>query len=189
MFNDPFASCAAFPCVAQPANLVLGQGSVGNEFYVSNFRSNGGCDGSNNTASADCVSNPQSIALDSHGNLYVVDQQNSRVLVYDAPLGPNEVTAQQVFGQSSLTSHDSGSPPTGLSNPASVAVDSNDNVYISNGDVLEYNESANPPNNFTANHVFGIDSTGTNLTGFTQLLIGHCDQALLGSPSRTRRSQ
>ena len=167
IFNDPFASCTAFPCVAQPANLVLGQGPVGNEFYVSNFRSKGGCDGSNNTASADCVFNPQGIALDSHGNLYVVDQQNSRVLVYDAPLGPNKVTAQQVFGQSSLTSHDSGSPPTGLSNPASVAVDSNDNVYISNGDVLEYNESANPPNNFTANRVFGIDSTGTNLTGFS----------------------
>ena len=165
MFNDPFASCAAFPCVAQPASLVFGQGPVGNEFYVGNFRSIGGCDGDNNTATADCLSNPQGIALDSHGNLYVVDQQNSRVLVYDAPLGPNKVTAQQVFGQSNFTNHNSGPPPTGLSLPASVAVDSNDNVYISNGDVLEYNESANPPNNFTANHVFGIDSTGTNITG------------------------
>lgn len=103
---------------------------------------------------------PDGMAIDTHGNLYVADRSNNRVLQYSAPITSGEA-ASTVFGQPNLTSNtanNGGLSATSLNNPFGVAVDSSNNVYIAdfnNQRVLEYNETTNPPSNFTANTVFG----------------------------------
>ncbi len=87
---------------------------------------------------------PEGIALDSKGNLWIADQYGNRVLEFDDPLRFDAV-ADRVRGQPNFSSRDTnytGSiDEAGLSGPFSVAVDANDNVYVSdsvNNRVLLY---------------------------------------------------
>jgi len=87
---------------------------------------------------------PQGVAVDKHGNLYVADNNNSRVLEYDAPVTSGKA-AHLVFGQPNVTTGGCNSSgvinTTALCQPTGVAVDINDNVYIAdynNSRVLKY---------------------------------------------------
>ncbi len=171
-FAAPFAGCGSLPCVdSAGATVVVGlQGT-----------STASCSG---TPSAMTLCGPGSVAIDSNNNLYVADTQDNRVLEYAAPLSTNE-TATVVWGQAgSFTSTDrnnpSDSPSTPTANslylPEGVALDASNNLYISdfsNNRVLEFNETANPANNTTANTVFGQSSftnngAGGGTTGLTE---------------------
>jgi sugar lactone lactonase YvrE len=116
------------------------------------------------------------LAIDRSGNLYVADNLNNRVLVYAAPFascaafpcvgGPAIV----VFGQDGSFANGNcnagsapgdigGLGPDSLCEPSGIALDSQDNLYISDGGnsrVLEFNTplARNPPNT-TADAVFG----------------------------------
>jgi len=97
------------------------------------------------------LNQPYDVAVDHSGNLYVVDFQNHRVLEYDNPLGnclTCDTVADRVIGQPNFSS---GLPNAGggvtkpsagsLSYPVGVAVDSMDNLYVSergNSRVLEF---------------------------------------------------
>ena len=59
------------------ANKVFGQ----NGSFITD-----GCNLGSGTVSADSLCNPAGVAVDSSGNLYVSDENNSRVLEYDNPL-------------------------------------------------------------------------------------------------------
>jgi sugar lactone lactonase YvrE len=76
------------PVGSNPANvtpdLVFGQGSSGTNFTGTDC-AQGVWDGPPVSATGLC--NPTGVALDTQGNLYVVDLQNDRVVVYDQPLG------------------------------------------------------------------------------------------------------
>ena len=160
-FSNPFTACGSPPCAGQAANMVLGQGDPGN------FTT--GCLGA--AASATSLNFPIGVALDSFGNLYVGDQDNSRVLEYNTPLtktsvtGSGDVTADLVIGQSSFTasSCNQASTPTAstLCTLFGLAVDASNNLYVAdagNSRVLEYNETPSAiaaPANATANQVFG----------------------------------
>jgi sugar lactone lactonase YvrE len=150
------------------ANRVYGQGGA----FTSPFCNLGGL--AANGANTLCT--PRGLALDTHNNLYVADQGNCRVLEY--PSGSTR--AARVFGQgttgTSLTtnscSNSAGVSASTLYWPYGVATDASNNVYIAdfqNNRVLKFNETANPPSNFTANIVFGQGgsfATGTpNLGG------------------------
>jgi len=96
------------------------------------------------SASSLCL--PAGVAADGSGNLYVGDQNNNRVLEYDAPRNSGQ-PAHLVFGQSDLTSNQAGgcgagsASASGLCLPAGVALDSGDNLYVAdsgNNRVLEY---------------------------------------------------
>ncbi len=95
---------------------------------------------------------PQGLDVDAQGNLYVMDAENHRVLVYRAPLS-NGMDARQILGQPNATSKEPSVSATGLNYPADVAIDSQGNLYVAdahNNRVVLF-----PPNATTASMVFG----------------------------------
>lgn len=157
-FNNPFAACGSFPCVGGAANLVFGQ--LGS--FTTGTCNNGGI-------SADSICLPQGAAVDSAGNLYVGDYNNSRVLEYNTPL-TTDTTADLVFGQANVFTTNECNRPGGVVSanslclPAGIALDSGGNLYVAddnNNRILEYDAPLAP--NTTANHVFGqLGSFNTN---------------------------
>jgi hypothetical protein len=145
-YNNPFAACKGkFPCVGAGANEVFGQTS---------FTSITGAAGKSG------LDNPQGVALDGSGDLYIADSSNSRVLEYKTPL--TNTTADEVYGQgASFTTNKcnngAASPTdTSLCLPEGVAIDpTSGGLYVvdsGNNRVLEYSD---PPTNTTAALVFG----------------------------------
>jgi sugar lactone lactonase YvrE len=151
-----------FPPGVTTANVVFGQGGD----FTTGVCNKGGL-------SPNSLCNPAGVALDSLGNLFVADQNNSRVLGYNTPFDPNPM-ANRVFGQGgSFTSNfcnNAGLSANSLCFPFGVAVDAADKLFVadsSNNRVLEYTPpfAVNP----TANFVFGqngnFTSNGCNLFG------------------------
>ena len=147
------------------ADRVFGQGG--------SFTS-GACNLGGITASSLCL--PADVAVDTAGNLFVVDFTNNRVLEYFTPISTDTI-ADRVFGQNnSFTTgtyigfwYNTSSTANTLANPVSVAIDGTGHLYV--GDrgfhrVLEYDP---PLSNTTADRVFGQNgsfTTGTpNLGG------------------------
>jgi secreted PhoX family phosphatase len=97
----------------------------------------------NGGVSANSLSDPCGLVVDTQGNLYVADYFNSRVLEYDTPL-TDDVTADRVFGQpdfTSRTSNNGGISANSLSFPQGVAVDVQGNLIVADSNnqrVLEY---------------------------------------------------
>ena len=123
------------------------------------------------SAGAATLCDPEAVAVDKSGNLYVADAGNSRVLEYTNPFAACANTfpcvggpANLVFGQDgSFTSvgcdSDSGgtdSTSVDLCSPAGVAVDDSGNLYVAdsgNNRVLEFNTPLT--SGVTAAKVFG----------------------------------
>jgi sugar lactone lactonase YvrE len=188
-FNAPYAqfnhACtSANPCVVGAANLVFGQGSSG-----TNFTSGGAGNGTTGMFLA------TDVLVDLQGNVYVTDQGNNRVLFYLNPLATGvscstpgqpgcagDVVPDRVFGQgASGTNFTDTSPGVGAAltdEPACLALDSNQNLYVadaSNSRVLEFDNPtstascANPGNPGCAGDViadaeFGQGSSGNDFT-------------------------
>ena len=120
----------------QPAgNIVLGQLGFGS--HQCNL---GGAPG----ASTLCI--PSGVAADKSGNLYVADQNNHRVLEFDAPRS-NGQPAHLVFGQPDAVSRQSGGCAGAITNadglcfPNGIALDGVDSLYVADhggNRVLEY---------------------------------------------------
>jgi sugar lactone lactonase YvrE len=87
---------------------------------------------------------PNAVAFDSGGNLWVADGDNNRVLEYSAPFSTHEAAAL-VLGQSSLTGHEAATTQTGLSAPEGLAFDSGHKLWVAdygNSRVLQYGGAA-----------------------------------------------
>ena len=170
-----------------PADIVLGQ----RDFFSANP------DGGQASPTATGFDQPEGLAVDKRGNLFVADEFNNRVLVFADPFaysGPLPEPASVVFGQGSNSDNFTqppnldcmfgNTPPsaTSLCFPTWVAVDNRGNVYISdseNNRVLEFDTplaNASSPN-VTANLVFGQGAAGTNFTANT------CSGAYSGPPT------
>ncbi len=142
------------------ADLVIGQGGS----FTSGVPALGG-------VTASSLDNPTDVAVDSAGNLYVVDWGHDRVLEYDTPFSSNTV-ADRVFGQfNSMTTaiyNNGGTSANSLKNPMSVAVDPAGNLYIGdrgNRRILQYNTPLS--SDTTADRVFGQLGSFTT-SGFNQ---------------------
>jgi len=92
-------------------------------------------------ATADTLGIPQNINFDSHGNLWIADAANNRVLEYNPPFTTGE-SASIVIGQDSFTTYNPGTTANTLRYPSGIAFDSSNNLWISDSDnsrVLKYN--------------------------------------------------
>jgi len=98
--------------------------------------------------SDDTLCGPQGMVLDSAGNLYVADTENSRALEYNTPYtvtaasGSGNLTADRVFGQPNFFSYGSGLvSATSIFFPGGIALDSAGKLYVAdtnNNRILEY---------------------------------------------------
>jgi sugar lactone lactonase YvrE len=153
------------PFPASPApNLVIGQANV----TANACNRNPGVPFVFPSAATLC--NPDQIAVDSAGNLYVADTDNSRVLEYAAP-SVNGVAASHIFGQlGNFTSEDCNldAPDVNVIDADSlcaaegVASNSSGNLYIAdtaNNRVLGY---TTPLTSSSATVVFGQGEEFTN---------------------------
>lgn len=131
-----------------------------------------------NAATADNLGNPDGVAVDSSGNLWLADLFLKRVLRYNTPAAAGgNTTADIVLGQPDFTHADvneGGANPAAntLFNPEGVAVDKNDNLFVAdqeNNRVLLFK----PPfsTNMNATKVFGqaTFTTGAAATTSTGL--------------------
>ncbi|MGA8090545.1 MAG: MBG domain-containing protein [Terracidiphilus sp.] len=139
-----------YPSGSTIATRVYGQSGS----FTSGTANNGGIN-------ANSLNNPQGLALDSSGNLYVADQYNNRVLFYPA----GSTTATKVYGQNGSfttnTANNGGVSANGLYEPFGLAVDSSSNLYISdyqNNRVLFY-----PAGSTTATQVYGQGGSFTSV--------------------------
>jgi sugar lactone lactonase YvrE len=132
-----------------------------------------------NIVNSSSLYQPEYVAIDSLNHLYVADTLNNRVLGFtDASAFVNGAAATIVIGQPDFDSgsaNQSGYPDaTTLYEPLGVAVDSSNNLYVSdyyNNRVLEYNTpfSQSVTTDLPANAVWGqggdFTSNGCNLDG------------------------
>ena len=93
--------------------------------------------------SANSLSSPKGMAVDSVGNLYVADSGNNRVLRYPRPATQSgRIAPDIVFGQRQFTSSDSSLvSASSLKAPSAVAVGPDGDIFVSdtgNNRVLEY---------------------------------------------------
>ncbi len=134
-YTNPIASCeGVFPCIIGAAHKVFGQPNL----------TSSECNYTLNPSATD-LCNPEGVALDPVGDLYVVDNENSRVLEYSTPL--TNSTANAVFGQdgsfTSNTPNDGGLSASSLDAPSGVAADGSGNLYVAdvgNNRVLKYDQ-------------------------------------------------
>jgi uncharacterized protein (TIGR03437 family) len=77
---------------------------------------------------------PTGLAFDAQGNLYVADFNNTRVLKFSSPLGPNaaDPAASAVIGQSNFTTRAIPLQPSNstLAGPTGVSVDGSGSLYV-----------------------------------------------------------
>ncbi len=105
-----------YPAGSTTATKVYGQGGS----FTTATANNGGI-------SANSLSLPTGVGLDSNDNLYVADSSNNRVLYYPA----GSTTATRVWGQAgSFTSNTGGVSANSLSQPRRAALDGNGNLYV-----------------------------------------------------------
>jgi sugar lactone lactonase YvrE len=136
----------------QPASLVIGQGGFAAQ--ISSAGPNG-------------LNTPRSPVFDSSGNLWVVDEGNSRILGFKPPFS-NHMSASMVIGQPNFSSNSSSTSQRGLSLPFAIAFDSAGNLWVAdtyNHRVLQF--TAPLANGMAASVVIGQTDFSTNLIATT----------------------
>jgi len=142
----------------EAASLVIGQASLTST--------------SNSNANSN-MSDPQDIAFDPSGNLWVADTQNSRVLEFKAPFSNGE-DASLVLGEPNITSYGGNDTQSALSLPEAIAFDHEGDLWVAdsgNSRVLEFA----PPfsTGMNASRLIGQDSYFAGGPNATQTTLGY----------------
>jgi hypothetical protein len=154
-----------------PSGQVTATRVYGQANFATGTANNGG-------RSANTLSRPESVAVDSNGNLYIADAGNHRVLFY--PKGAEasaQVTATKVYGQGNFTAggqnRDDNPTNKSLSNPLAIALDGNNGLYVAdtfNNRTLYFAADSDPATDQAAEAVYGqpnfttFDPTGNPIT-------------------------
>ena len=124
-------------------------------------------------ATTSLLCGPESVAVDSAGNLYLADTYHHRVLIYLNPDSDATPTAADgVLGQSNFTNNGTGGGLTGYNFPRGLALDAADNLYIVdefNHRVLRYDTpltTDTTPDAVLGQADFNGSSTGATATKF-----------------------
>ena len=189
-YNTPLKKARVRGSGYATADLVFGQANFRANVFSDGFPSQTG-PGFDPPPSARGLSVPVGVALDTVGNLYVADSQNSRVLVYHTPLqktkvrGSGDTAADLVLGQNDLNVNpiDSGGP-SALYNPQGVAIDSEGHLYVAdsyNNRVLGWESGAELANGAPADIVIGQPDFFRNLCSTTRKGLCICSANDCGS--------
>ena len=131
-FNTPLSGNPP-PSTSFTANAVFGQGG-------SFTTSSGNLGGSNPSATS--LDAPIDVKVDDSFNVYIVDQDNSRILEFNSGGSRTNPSANTVLGQKNFVSNFCPTASdTSLCDPAGVAIDSTGNVFAAdfyNNRVLEF---------------------------------------------------
>ncbi len=143
------------PGTAFSADLVLGQ---------PNFS------GTGDAITAAGMDDPRAVWADAFGNLFVVDKDNHRVLLFaDAASKNDGADADAVYGQTNLTSKSTGRTATEFNEPYAVMRDTAGTLWVAdynNGRVIGFETTAGPFPDLTATRVFGQSNLTGGLNGF-----------------------
>jgi sugar lactone lactonase YvrE len=107
---------------------------------------------------------PTSVALDNLGNVYISDSGNNRITIYSG----TSTTSSKLIGQTSFSTGSCGVSSTLLCDPRGIALDSNNNLYVSdysNSRVLMF-----PSGTSTATVLYGqssFSSSTSNANGIS----------------------
>jgi DNA-binding beta-propeller fold protein YncE len=166
-FSPPFTNGMA-------ANLVIGQKDLTTSVC---------------NVDAQTLCSPRDIAFDGFGNLWVVDSDNNRVLVFMAPLSNSEA-ATLIIGQPDFTSkhcnRGSSTPAADtLCGPKGLAIDPpSGNLWVAEDDnsrVLEYNDPLHSGStDISANLVYGEPNFSTVACNVGANGVCHPDHVALG---------
>ncbi len=166
-FSPPFTN-------GMPANMVIGQRDLTTSICGDD---------------AQTLCSPRDLAFDGFGNLWVVDSDNNRVLVFMAPLRNSEA-ATLVIGQPDFTSkhcNRGSSIPSAdtLCGPKGLALDpSSGNLWVAEDDnsrVLEYNDPLHSGStDISANLVYGEPDFSTVACNVGATGVCHPDRVALG---------
>ena len=155
----------------QPADLVIGQ----TDFYSYDCNQTPGQLSPGSSPTENTLCNPQGVAVDRAGSVYVADTGNNRVLVYAKPFallpGQNSDFAPELLlgqgsnsGGADFTLHACAAGETGMCSPAAVAVGSDGDLFVldrQNNRVLQYFDPLGTPDptlgtgDVIADRVFG----------------------------------
>ena len=112
----------------------------------------------NGSPGPDTLCKPRGLVLDLAGNLYVAEDDNSRVLVFNDPLhSPSSahIAASRVFGQPDFFTTTCSVGPSGLCHPDDVALGTFGQLIVTDKDNNRLLVFHNPLTNNVANQVFG----------------------------------
>jgi len=111
---------------SEAASLVIGQPDLKSKH----------CNRGTHIPAADTLCGPKGMALDSAGNLWVAEDDNSRVLEYDDPLhsGSSDVSANLVYGEPDFSTAACNVGANGVCHPDHVALGRAGQLIISDSD-------------------------------------------------------
>jgi sugar lactone lactonase YvrE len=119
-FNAPFSD-------GEPASIVLGQ-----SLFTSRV--------AGTPPNASNLWEPQGVGIDAHGDVWIADSENNRVLEYVPPL-KTDMAASLVLGQAVFTTGTAGTTATTMNHPTGLAFDSAGDLWVadsSNNRILEF---------------------------------------------------
>jgi sugar lactone lactonase YvrE len=131
------------------------------------------CNRLSDKPAADTLCGPKGMALDSSGNLWVAEDDNSRVLEYDNPLhsGSRDISANLVYGEPDFSTVACAVGANSVCHPDHVAIGRFGQLIISDSDNNRLLVVNSPLSNTTANAVIGqpnftSGAPATNANGF-----------------------
>jgi sugar lactone lactonase YvrE len=153
-------------------------GVIGQADFASNLENRGA-----STLAGDMLSDPQALAADSSGGVWIADTGNNRVLHFKKPTAGADAQADIVIGQSDFASYNSGTTRYLLNSPQAVALDLSGNVWVAdnaNYRILEFAKSDidawSSGNSIPASVVLGqtsyTDGTRATTSAYSFLTLG-----------------